>query len=181
MKTIQQILEEERTKSQLNNMSDGYINRAISNRMRAQDPIQEEQRISALLEVMQTDDWKRKQIENGKIISEKYNADMEHRKKALKEGWDKPGVRENKSVSAKEAASRPEVRKKLLKNIQERSKKQMVPVVTKDGIFCSVLEWSKFVGKSTAMFGHWANKFPNEYYRISQEEYIMLTGQDPFQ
>lgn len=37
MKTIQQILEEERTKSQLNNMSDGYINRTLANKSRTED------------------------------------------------------------------------------------------------------------------------------------------------
>jgi hypothetical protein len=160
--------------------TDGEVNRNRSNRLRLINPILEKQRIEALQEVMKTTEWKEKQKENGAIISSKYISDMDKRKKALKEGWNKPGVREAKSLSAKEAANRPEVKEKALKHILERAKKQMVPIVTREGIFSCAQEWATFVKKDKAMFGYWAKKFPNEYYRISQEEYILLTGNDPF-
>ena len=160
--------------------SQAHINRASKNRDRSKNPILENERIEALRNAVNTPEWKQKQKDNGKIISEKYLADIDNRKKALKKGWDKPGVRERKSISAKEAANRPEVKAVGLKHIHQRAKKQMVPIVTREGIFQCAQAWADVVKKDKAMFGHWAKKLPNEYYRISQEEYILLTGKDPF-
>lgn len=170
----------EKSKEFIDDKSEGDIKRISKNRIRSTNPILEEQRITALQEAVNTDKWKQGQIERGKIVSEKYIADIDNRKKLLKEGWNKPGVREAKSLSAKEVANRPEVKEILLKHIHKRAKKQMVPIVTREGIFPCAQAWANVVKKDKAMFGHWASKFPKEYYRISQEEYIMLTGENPF-
>jgi hypothetical protein len=56
----------------------------------------------------------------------------------------------------------------------ERSK----PMVTPDGIFGSRKEAAEFYQVKTPVMNYYMKKYPTEYFYISQEEYIMLTGKD---
>ena len=102
----------------------------------------------------------------------------EQHKQALKEGWNKPGARENKSKSVREVLSRPGALEAHQERARQNGKKLMKPVVTPEGIFESARAWAKHVGRDYALFGYRANKNPELYYKITQEEYIILTGKD---
>ena len=92
----------------------------------------------------------------------------EQHKQALKEGWNKPGARENKSKSVQEVLSRPGALEAHQERARQNGKKSMKPVVTPEGIFESARAWAKHVGRDYALL----------YYKITQEEYIILTGKD---
>jgi hypothetical protein len=64
----------------------------------------------------------------------------------------------------------PEWRKKQT----ERSK----PMVTPDGIFKSRKDAAEFYQVKTPVMNSRMNRYPDQYYYISQEEYFMLTGKD---
>jgi hypothetical protein len=104
----------------------------------------------------------------------------EKHKQALKQGWDKPGARQRKSQSVKEVINRPG---NLIKH-QERARKNGLkssrPCVSPEGIFFNKIQWAKHTGFSADLFGYRCKKMPDQYYHISQEEYILLTGHDPF-
>jgi hypothetical protein len=61
---------------------------------------------------------------------------------------------------------------------KEARKQFLKPIVTPFGIFQSVKEALKELNRSEGWLMNQRKKFPNEYYLVSQEEYIMLTGKD---
>lgn len=100
--------------------------------------------------------------------------------KGLQDGWNKPGVRENKSKSVLEVLARPGALEKAQERARKNGRKSMRPCVGPEGIFESNREWAEATGFSRDLFGYRNRKSPKEYYYITQEEYIMLTGKDPF-
>jgi len=182
MKTIQQIMEEERAKSQLNKVSEGRINNLIQ--------------LSSMLEQREANGWAEKNKEGIKKRPKDYGKKIsitgkEVRSNPLwKQGWMK---------TIEERDNNPENRKNHLEGIAKRTaskewkeknqnarKKVMKCVVSPDGIFPSVKAAIEFYNiKRNSLYSEaWLmrqrKKFPNQYYLISQEEYIILTGNDPF-
>lgn len=93
MKSIQEILEEERAKSRLSQVTEGHINRALANKIKAQDPDWKE----SLKKATSTDEYKA----NLKAGKEKFweNAPDSHRKHIAKKAADA-----NLSFESKEQA-----------------------------------------------------------------------------
>jgi len=52
------------------------------------------------------------------------------------------------------------------------------PMITPDGIFASRKEAAEFYQVKTPAMNFKIKKYPDQYYYITQEEYIMLTGKD---
>ena len=116
-------------------------------------------------------------------IKKAERADPEKKKlwqQALKDGWDKPGVRENKSKSVLEVLSRPGMLEAAQQRARKNARKSMRPCISPEGLFESKKAWAECTGFSGDLFAYRAKKMPEEYHYISQEEYIMLTGKDPF-
>lgn len=99
-----------------------------------------------------------------------------------KQGWMK---------TIEERDNNPEYRKNHLEGVAKRTaskewqeknnearKKFLKPIVTPFGIFISVKDAIEKIGKSEGWLMTQRKRFPQEYYLISQEEYIMLTGKD---
>ena len=125
----------------------------------------------------QTESFKENSKKTGKANWATLASSNEH-KQALRKGWDKPGARESKSTSVLEVLARPGVLEAHQERARQNGKKSMKPVVSPQGIFQSAGAWAKHMNLDTAMFGYRANKQPDLYYKITQEEYIMLTGKD---
>ena len=100
----------------------------------------------------------------------------EEHKQALRDGWNKPGARENKSKSVRAVLSEPGALNAHQERARQNGRKSLRPVVTPEGIFESARAWAKHVGRDSALFGYRANKTPKLYYKITQEEYTVLTG-----
>lgn len=122
------------------------------------------------------------QVKMGTIVSNAWadeNKKIEH-KKALKEAWNKPGARENKSRSVNEVLSRPGMLEAHQERARKNGRKNMRPCQSPEGIFESNRAWAEKTGYSRDLFGYRARKMPDQYYYITKEEYVRLTGQDPF-
>jgi len=60
----------------------------------------------------------------------------------------------------------------------EAGKKKMKPIVTPAGIFPSKKDAVAHYKFDSAMIDYWRRKKPAEWYHISQEQYILLTGKE---
>lgn len=120
---------------------------------------------------------------NQSVIKKAERSDPEKKEQwqqALKEGWNKPGVRENKSKSVLEVLARPGSLEAHQERARKNGRKSMRPCVSPEGIFESNRAWAEATGFSRDLFGYRGRKNPKDYYYITQEEYIILTGKDPF-
>lgn len=114
----------------------------------------------------------------GPKISAHWQDDDEYQKhcQALREGWNKPGARENKSRSVNEVLSRPGMLEAHQERARKNGRKTMRPCQSPEGIFESNRAWAEKTGYSRDLFGYRARKMPDQYYYITQEEYTRLTG-----
>jgi len=115
-------------------------------------PEQIEKHTKQVREVAKRSDWK----EKVKILNKEKRKNSEHIKRH-QEAIDK-------------RTQDPEWRKKQA----QRSK----PLVTPNGIFPSRKDAAAFYQVQTPVMNDRMKRYPNEYYYISHEEYIMLTGKD---
>ena len=130
-------------------------------------------------EVGQRESFRKKSSENSRKAWE--GEKKEQRKQALKEGWAKPGARERKSQSVRQVyEKRPELLDKLKETAKKNGIKTSRPVVTPEGLFMNKMEWARHCGFNHALFGYRQKKNPELYQFITQEEYIILTGTNPF-
>lgn len=114
-----------------------------------------------------------------RIKAERADAEKKEQwQKALKDGWNKPGVRENKSQSVREVLSRPGQLKAHQERARKNGRKSMRPCVSPEGVFESNRAWAEHTAYSRDLFGYRCRKMPTEYYYITQEEYTMLTGKE---
>jgi len=102
-------------------------------------------------------------------------------KQSLRDGWNKPGVRERKSASQKASyQADPELLKKKQDVARRNGRNCARPCYSPEGIFESSRIWAEVVGHSRDLFGYRARKMPDKYYYITKEEYTKLTGKDPW-
>lgn len=119
----------------------------------------------------------------GAIVSAHWQdpeANQSHRQ-ALKDGWARPGAKERKSKSVKEVLSRPGMLAAHQERARKNGKKSERPCISPEGIFESARSWAEHTGYSRDLFGYRARKMPKEYYYITQEEYVKLTSQNPWE
>jgi hypothetical protein len=62
--------------------------------------------------------------------------------------------------------------------IRENAKRNIKPLITPNGPMRSRRDVANFYNIDITTLGSWLHKKPNEFYYITQEEYIMLTGKD---
>lgn len=207
-KSIQQILDEQRQQSEIHKVSNQKI--AASHRKydlqwqesQAKNPGRFQKGINNAIERMGGyDEWYKKHCEDmadlGKrrmesddyknLIGPKISAHWQNPEEyeahcnALREGWNKPGVRERKSASQKASyQADPELLKKKQDVARRNGRSRARPCYSPEGIFEDCGAWAKVSGYSRDLFGYRARKMPDQYYYITKEEYTKLTGLDPW-
>ena len=95
----------------------------------------------------------------------------------MTKAWADPTLRKQASDSHKKQWADPNKRKQLSDTMKALRRK---PIVTPDGIFIDQEKAALFYNRTEALIAHRRKKYPKEYYYITREEYIMLTGKDPF-
>lgn len=163
---------------------------AESNRKKAQDP--------AWLEKVRNNAEKRKgsvewSQKMSKILKEKYK-DPEARSKIAESNRKKsqdPTIRKKLSDKAKERTNNPEYKELLRQRWEEKTKKEgwsdivekrnktlkeklSKPLMTRHGAFSSTKEAAKFYQVDGANIGYWLSNKPDEFYRLTKEEYEKL-------
>jgi len=96
---------------------------------------------------------------------------------AQTKAWADPSKRKKASESHKKQWADPSKRKQLSDTMKALRRK---PIVTPDGVFIDQESAAIHYNLGEATIAYRRNKYPKEYYYITKEEYIMLTGKDPF-
>jgi hypothetical protein len=97
------------------------------------------------------------------------------RNEASRKKWADPKVKKQASESHKRQWADPEKRKRLgatMKAIRQ------TPIMTPDGPFPDTTSAGEHYGLTSATILYRRKKYPKEYYYITKEEYIMLTGKE---
>jgi hypothetical protein len=172
--------------------SDGYVNRNRANRLKAQNPEYRANLSKGLKGVKKHSEFGAKvsASSKGKPKSEEAKANM---KIAAK---NKPPVKEETRLKLSIAhKGKPkfndEQKRKMSESklgktrseetrikIKESKKCKIKPLMTLDGPMRSRRDAATFYNVDITTIGTWLHKKSEQFYYISQEEYIMLTGKD---
>lgn len=178
--------------------NDSAVKKGISNLLKAQNPTFQTKRMDAWKKVIESDKWKeeaklrgKKRKENIEIKKKQQehirnlNQDPELKKirhKSIKETWSKEEKKEEHSIRMKEVYSKSDA-------AQKRANKRKIPLISYEGlIFSHRAEAAEHYSKIWKIKASSASekilrliRTPESNWKyISQEEYIILTGNDPF-
>lgn len=177
-KSITEILNEQRALSKDNGikLQDSYVNKCIGIQQRSEDPEWHRRNNQRRID---DPDYDKKVA---KKISETYSTPEGRVVQASKS---KPHSEESKLKIAQAnlgLVKSPEIRKKLSEK-KKGNNNRARPIVTPLGIFPSrkhAAEAYLASGKANAMkwIERWLKELPEQFYYISKEEYILLTGRD---
>jgi len=169
-------------------------------KLRSQDPIWLEKQRQRNLEVTSRPEWREKTASRNRELAKnkewiKWRAEQmkayanSEEGKAQRSEQQKKNWENNYESMAKALKDRYEdgkLSKKISESLKNSAackangKRNKKPMMTPDGPFPSRVEAAAFYKKDKSVMNGRMKKYPDQYYYITQEEYIMLTGKDPF-
>jgi hypothetical protein len=171
--------------------SDGYVNRNRANRLKANNPEYKSNLSKALK-------GKKKHSEHGAKVSasSKGKPKSEEAKANMKiAARNKPPVKKETgekiklALTGRKHTKESKIKMSKLKlgvprseettnKIRENAKRNIKPLITPDGPMRSRRDAATYYNVDITTIGTWLHKKSDQYYYISQEEYILLTGKE---
>jgi hypothetical protein len=172
--------------------TDGYVNRNRANRLKANSPEYRANLSKGLKGVKKHSEFGAKvsASSKGKSKSEEAKANMkiaaknkppvkkETGLKISQANKGKPKFNEEQKQKMREAKLGKARSEETRIKIKESKKIQIKPLITPDGPMRSRRDAATFYNVDITTIGTWLHKKSDQFYYISQEEYIMLTGKE---